>query len=29
VCATETRTASDIETYFQALNEVLRQARVA
>lgn len=29
VCATETRTASDIETYFQALNDVLRQARVA
>jgi glycine dehydrogenase subunit 1 len=29
VCATETRTAADIETYFQALNEVLRQARVA
>jgi len=29
VCATETRTASDIETYFQALNEVLRQSRVA
>ena len=29
VCATETRTATDIETYFQALNDVLRQARVA
>jgi glycine dehydrogenase subunit 1 len=29
VCATETRTASDIESYFQALNDVLRQARVA
>ena len=29
VCATETRTASDIETYFQALSEVLRQAQVA
>ena len=29
VCATETRTASDIETYFQALNDVLRQTRVA
>jgi glycine dehydrogenase subunit 1 len=29
VCATETRTASDIESYFQALNEVLRQAQVA
>ena len=29
VCATETRTASDIETYFQALSEVLREARVA
>jgi glycine dehydrogenase subunit 1 len=27
VCATETRTATDIETYFQALNDVLRQAR--
>jgi glycine dehydrogenase subunit 1 len=29
VCATETRSASDIETYFQALSEVMRQARVA
>jgi glycine dehydrogenase subunit 1 len=29
VCATETRTATDIETYFQALNDVLRQARRA
>jgi glycine dehydrogenase subunit 1 len=29
VCATETRTASDIETYFQALDNVLRQTRVA
>jgi glycine dehydrogenase subunit 1 len=29
VCATETRTAADIESYFQALNEILRQARVA
>ncbi|NGP54070.1 aminomethyl-transferring glycine dehydrogenase subunit GcvPA [Thioalkalivibrio sp. XN8] len=29
VCATETRTASDIETYFQALSDVLRQAQVA
>ena len=29
VCATETRTASDIETYFQALSEVLREAQVA
>jgi glycine dehydrogenase subunit 1 len=29
VCATETRTASDIETYFQALSEILRKARVA
>jgi glycine dehydrogenase subunit 1 len=29
VCATETRTATDIESYFQALNDVLRQARVA
>jgi glycine dehydrogenase subunit 1 len=29
VCATETRTATDIESYFQALNEILRQARVA
>jgi glycine dehydrogenase subunit 1 len=29
VCATETRTATDIETYFQALNTVLRRARVA
>lgn len=29
VCATETRTASDIESYFQALSDVLRQSRVA
>jgi glycine dehydrogenase subunit 1 len=29
VCATETRTATDIETYFQALSEVLREAQVA
>ena len=29
VCATETRTATDIETYFQALNDVLRRAQVA
>lgn len=29
VCATETRTASDIETYFQALNDIMRRARVA
>ena len=29
VCATETRTASDIETYFQALSEILRQSQVA
>jgi glycine dehydrogenase subunit 1 len=29
VCATETRTASDIESYFQALNDIMRQARVA
>jgi glycine dehydrogenase subunit 1 len=29
VCATETRSASDIDTYFQALSEVMRQARVA
>jgi glycine dehydrogenase subunit 1 len=29
VCATETRTAEDIETYHEALKDVLRQARVA
>jgi glycine dehydrogenase subunit 1 len=29
VCATEVRTATDIETYFQALNDVLRRSRVA
>jgi glycine dehydrogenase subunit 1 len=29
LCATETRTAADIETYFQALNDVLRRAQVA
>lgn len=29
VCATETRTAADIDTYFNALSEVLRRARVA
>jgi glycine dehydrogenase subunit 1 len=29
VCATELRTAADIETYFQALSEVLRRAQVA
>ncbi len=29
LCATETRTTTDIETYFQALDDVLRHARVA